>query len=200
MDRKTLRASCSMYRADVQRTGLLGNFRNLLSTAGTMTINTVVLKMTGFFGGGDAYTQRGWTITVAILMVVFVALNMFTFFTCSERVTSQEGSKKKETVSFVKGLKALLKNKYWILMSLNLFSMFFMMSSFFGSVLYFTKYNMGNENQYSMVANLLSGAQIVTLFITPFIMKKVSKRNLNMAGMAIVTIGQIGRASCRERV
>lgn len=171
--------------------GLLGNFRNLLSTAGTMTINTVVLKMTGFFGGGDAYTQRGWTITVAILMVVFVALNMFTFFTCSERVTSQEGSKKKETVSFVKGLKALLKNKYWILMSLNLFSMFFMMSSFFGSVLYFTKYNMGNENQYSVVANLLSGAQIVTLFITPFIMKKVSKRNLNMAGMAIVTIGLI---------
>lgn len=171
--------------------GLLGNFRNLLSTAGTMTINTVVLKMTGFFGGGNAYTQRGWTITVAILMVVFVALNMFTFFTCSERVTSQEGNKKKETVSFVKGLKALLKNKYWILMSLNLFSMFFMMSSFFGSVLYFTKYNMGNENQYSMVANLLSGAQIVTLFITPFIMKKVSKRNLNMAGMTIVTIGLI---------
>ncbi len=33
--------------------GLLGNFRNLLSTAGTMTINTVVLKMTEFFGGGD---------------------------------------------------------------------------------------------------------------------------------------------------
>ncbi len=57
-------------------------------------------------------------------------------------------------------------------MSLNLFSMFFMMSSFFGSVLYFTKYNMGNEDQYAMVANLLSGAQIVTLFITPFIMKK----------------------------
>ena len=152
--------------------GLLGNFRNLLSTAGTMTINTVVLKMTGFFGGGDAYTQRGWTITVAILMVVFIALNMFTFFTCSERVTAQNEASKKESVSFLKGLKALLTNKYWILMSLNLFSMFFMMSSFFGSVLYFTKYNMGNEDQYAMVANLLSGAQIVTLFITPFIMKK----------------------------
>lgn len=171
--------------------GLLGNFRNLLSTAGTMTVNTVVLKMTGFFGGGDAYTQRGWTITVAILMVVFIALNMFTFFTCSERVTAQNDASKKESVSFLKGLKALLTNKYWILMSLNLFSMFFMMSSFFGSVLYFTKYNMGNEDQYAMVANLLSGAQIVTLFITPFIMKKVSKRNLNMTGMAITAAGLV---------
>jgi GPH family glycoside/pentoside/hexuronide:cation symporter len=171
--------------------GLLGNFRNLLSTAGTMTINTVVLKMTGYFGGGDAYTQKGWTITIAILMIVFIALNMFTFFTCSERVTGQESGTKKESVSFAKGLKALVKNKYWILMSLNLFSMFFMMSSFFGSVLFFTKYNMGNEDQYSMVANLLSGAQIVTLFITPFIMKKVSKRNLNMTGMAIVAVGLV---------
>ncbi len=171
--------------------GLLGNFRNLLSTAGTMTINTVVLKMTGFFGGGDAYTQKGWTITVAILMVVFVILNMFTFFTCSERVTTQETGEKKENVSFINGFKALIKNKYWILMSLNLFSMFFMMSSFFGSALYFTKYNMGNEGQYAMVANLLSGAQIATLFITPFIMKKVSKRNLNMTGMAIVAIGLV---------
>ena len=171
--------------------GLLGNFRNLLSTAGTMTINTVVLKMTGYFGGGDAYTQKGWTITIAILMIVFISLNMFTFFTCSERVTGQESGTKKESVSFAKGLKALVKNKYWILMSLNLFSMFFMMSSFFGSVLFFTKYNMGNEDQYSMVANLLSGAQIVTLFITPFIMKKVSKRNLNMTGMAIVAVGLV---------
>lgn len=171
--------------------GLLGNFRNLLSTAGTMTVNTVVLKMTGFFGGGDAYTQKGWTITVAVLMIVFVILNMFTFFTCSERVTAQETGEKKERVSFVMGVKALVKNKYWVLMSLNLFSMFFMMSSFFGSALYFTKYNMGNEGQYAMVANLLSGAQIVTLFITPFIMKKVSKRNLNMAGMAIVAVGLV---------
>ena len=76
--------------------GLLGNFRMLLATAGTMTINTVVMKMTGFFGGGDAYTQRGWTLTFVVLMVI------------------------------------------------ALFSMYFMMSCFFGSALYFTKYNMGN--------------------------------------------------------
>lgn len=56
-------------------------------------------------------------------------------------------------------------------MVIALFSMYFMMSCFFGSAFYFTKYNMGNEGQYAMVANLLSIAQIVTLFITPFVMK-----------------------------
>lgn len=126
--------------------GLPGNFRMLLATAGTMTINTVVMKMTGFFGGGDAYTQRGWTLTFVVLMIVFVILNMFMFFTCKERVHEEQEDKeeKKSDVSFIKGLAGLFKNKYWVLMVIALFSMYFMMSCFFGSALYFTKYNMGN--------------------------------------------------------
>lgn len=170
--------------------GLLGNFRNLLATAGTMTINTVVMKMTTFFGDGNGYTQKGWTITIAILMVAFVILNMFMFFTCKERVIEQNTSNEGK-ISFVKGLASLIKNKYWMLMVVALFSMYFMMSCFFGSAFYFTKYNMGDENHYAMVSNLLSIAQITTLFITPFVMKKVSKRNVFLVGMVIAAGGFI---------
>lgn len=179
-----------MTRNQYER-GLLGNFRNLLATAGTMTINTVVLKMTGFFGGGDSYTQKGWTLTFVVLMIVFVVLNMFMFFTCKERVVEGGGEGKKEDVSFIKGLAGLVKNKYWILLVISIFSMYFMMSTFFGSAVYFTMYNMGNDDYYAMVSNLLSIAQIVTLFITPFLMKITSKRNLMMVGMAIATVGFI---------
>ena len=87
--------------------GLLGNFRMLLATAGTMTINTVVLKMTGFFGGGDAYTQSGWTLTFIVLMIVFVVLNMFMFFTCKERVKEEETTESGEKISFIKGIAGL---------------------------------------------------------------------------------------------
>lgn len=176
-----------MTRNQYER-GLLGNFRNLLATAGTMTINTVVLKMTGFFGGGDAYSQKGWTFTFIVLMIVFVVLNMFMFFTCKERV-AEGGNGQGETVSFIKGLGGLVKNKYWILIVISVFSMYFMMSTFFGSAVYFTMYNMGDDGYYAMISNLLSIAQIVTLFITPFLMKKVSKRYLFLAGMAIATVG-----------
>lgn len=170
--------------------GLLGNFRNLLATAGTMTINTVVLKMTAAFGGGDAYAQNGWTLTIAVLMVVFVVLNMFMFFICKERVVEKQSSdEKRKNASFIKGIAGLLKNKYWVIMVVALFSMYFMMSCFFGSAFYFTKYNMGSESQYAMVSNLLSIAQIITLFFTPFIMKKLSKRYVFMVGMAIAAAG-----------
>lgn len=124
--------------------GLLGNFRNLLATAGTMTINTVVLKMTGFFGGGDAYTQKGWTMTFVVLMIVFIVLNMFMFFVCQERVHEESAEGGQNQVSFIKGLEGLFKNKYWLLMVVSLFAMYFMMSCFFGSAVYFTMYNMGN--------------------------------------------------------
>lgn len=169
--------------------GLLGNFRNLLATAGTMTINTVVLKMTGFFGGGDAYTQKGWTLTFAILMIVFVVLNMFMFFVCKERVQEDNVADDETKISFVKGIAGLFKNKYWGLMVISVFAMYFMMSCFFGSAVYFTMYNMGSDSYYATVSNLLSLAQIITLFVTPFVMKKISKRHLFMAGMAVAAIG-----------
>lgn len=169
--------------------GLLGNFRNLLATAGTMTLNTVVLKMTGFFGGGDSYTQKGWTLTFIVLMIVFIVLNMFMFLTCKERVVESAGEGKKDNVPFIKGLVGLVKNKYWVLMVISIFSMYFMMSTFYGSALYFTMYNMGSDGYYATVSNLVSAFQIITLFITPFIMKKVSKRYLLLAGMAISGVG-----------
>ncbi|MDD2973099.1 MAG: glycoside-pentoside-hexuronide (GPH):cation symporter [Lachnospiraceae bacterium] len=171
--------------------GLLGNFRNLFATAGTMTINTVVLKMTSAFGGGDPYNQQGWTITVAILMVAFVAINMFMFFTCKERVTKApvEDEKSAQKVSFAKGIKDLFLNKYWVYMVVAIFAMYFMMSCFFGSAVYFAQYVLGDANYYTPISNYLSLAQIVTLFITPFIMKKIGKRNTFAIGMCISVVG-----------
>ena len=177
--------------------GLLGNFRMLLATFGTMTVNTVVLKMTGFFGGGDEYSQKGWTLTYICLMIVFVLLNLVTFFCCKERVTdsgSEEKAeeKKEETAAQEKKekgpsvwacLKSLLTNKYWILMVVFLFCLYFMMSTFYGSNLYFATYVLGNADAYTLLSNSLSVAQIVMMFVTPFIMKKIGKRWTAAIGM-----------------
>lgn len=171
--------------------GVLGTFRNLLATAGTMTINTVMYKMTAFFGGGDVYTQRGWTLTTIVLMLVFCAVTIFQLATTHERVdsysTDQEG--KEEKVSFGKGLKALVTNRYWLLLIVMIFSMYFMMSTFFGSAAYYAQYILGSTDYYTPVSNALSLAQILTLFATPFVMKKVGKRNTALLGAVISGAG-----------
>jgi GPH family glycoside/pentoside/hexuronide:cation symporter len=173
--------------------GLLGNFRMLLATAGTMTVNTVVLKLSAYFGGGDAYTQKGWTITMTIMSVAFIAISFVTFFNCKESVVEEDTSDSEETPkaaepSFIESIKSLLKNKYWILMVIFLFVLYFMMSTFFGSNLYFATYVLGDADSYSIIANSLTIAQICMMFVTPFVMKKVGKRVTAVIGMSVSLI------------
>lgn len=170
--------------------GLLGNFRMLLATAGTMTINTVVLKLCAFFGSGDQYSQKGWTLTFVVLMIVFVFLNLVTFFFCKERVVenSAEGQENAKEPSLIECLKSLVVNKYWLIMVVFLFSLYFMMSTFFGGAAYYAQYVLGDVNLYATISNPLSTAQIVMMFATPFIMKKIGKRYTAMMGMAVAAI------------
>ena len=117
---------------------------------------------------------------------------MFTFFMCKERVVeggSDQKEAKENRVSFIKGLKGLFVNKYWVLLVIAIFAMYFMMSCFFGSAVFFAQYNVGNAGKYAIISNCLSMAQIAFLFVTPFIMKKVSKKNLFMCGIAVSGIG-----------
>jgi GPH family glycoside/pentoside/hexuronide:cation symporter len=174
--------------------GLLGNFRMLLATAGTMTVNTVVIKMCTFFGGGETYSQKGWTLTFVVLAIVFVILNLITFACCKERVVEDAPSADGEASkgpSVIECLKSLVVNKYWVLMVVFLFSLYFMMSTFFGGAYYFAQYVLGDEGVYAATANALSIAQIAMMFVTPFIMKKIGKRYTAMIGMIVAVIAYI---------
>ena len=156
--------------------GLLGNFRMLLATFGTMTVNTVVLKMCAFFGGGEQYSQKGWTLAFVCLMIAFVVLNLITFFFCKERVVDTEnadGARQEKGPSVIECLKSLVVNKYWLLMVIFLFSLYFMMSTFFGSAYYFAQYVLGDESAYAITANSLStlAGQSVTLVVACNILK-----------------------------
>ncbi len=169
--------------------GVLGNVRMLLATFGTMTINTVVPVLTGVFGATD--THKGWMITTIILMIAFVIINLITFFGCKERTTdtSEKEDGKGQQPSVLVALKTLVTNKYWVLQVIFLFSLYFMMSTFFGSNYYYAQYVLNNEGAYSVLANALSLSQMGIMFVTPLIMKKVSKRWLAFAGMALSGIG-----------
>ena len=173
--------------------GLLGNFRMLLATFGTMTVNTMIPKLVGAFSGGEIYTeapQSAWTIAVAVLMVIFIILNCLTFFFCKERVVSNasEDGQVEKGPSVVECLKSLVKNKYWIIMVVFLFSLYFMMSTFFGSNAYFAQYVLGDANSMGLISNVLSMAQMGMMFITPFIMLKLSKRWVGCIGMAAAAV------------
>lgn len=168
---------------------LLGNFRMLLATAGTMTVNTLVPILTSYFGGGEMYTQKAWTISVIILAIAFIAVSAITTIFCKERVvqeSTEDGNDKGPSV--IVCLKSLLKNKYWITVVVFLFTLYFMMSTFFGSNMYFAQYVLGDAGSYALISNVLTIAQIGMMFITPFLMKKISKRWLACIAMVVASV------------
>lgn len=187
--------------------GLLGNLQFITSTAATMTLNTILLRMTRYFGHGEQYSNGGWRISIAILMVAAVVCNVLCFLLCRERVTEnaelvakeqEQTEEKKETkeakASILTILKGLVTNRYWIITIILMFMLNIMMSTFFGSGVYFAQYRLNNTDLYTPLANALSMAQILTMFATPFVMRKMSKRNLTLMGLVVTVVGFAGTA------
>ncbi|MCR5415764.1 MAG: glycoside-pentoside-hexuronide (GPH):cation symporter [Pseudobutyrivibrio sp.] len=180
-----------MMTTDQYERGVLGNVRMLLATFGTMTINTVVPVLLGAFGSSN--NHRAWTLTTIILMLAFVTINLITFFVCKERTVdvSENTTENANQPTVLEALKSLVVNKYWVLQVILLFSMYFMMSTFFGSNYYYAQYVLKRPESYALLSNALSLSQMGIMFITPAIMKKVSKRWLSVAGMVLSAIGFI---------
>jgi GPH family glycoside/pentoside/hexuronide:cation symporter len=185
--------------------GILGNIRMLLATFGTMTVNTVVPILTGAFGGNSS--RHAWTMTMIILMIVFILINCMTFFFCRERVVDETAQQKNETDPAKKKepsvwacLKSLFVNRYWVLMIIFLFALYFMMSTFFGGNYYFAQYVLDAESSYSLLANALSIAQMAIMFVTPILMLKMKKRVIGIVGMATSGLGFILTAMAGKNV
>ena len=184
--------------------GLLGNLQFIMSTAATMTLNTVLLRMTRYFGNGEQYTYGGWRTAIIILMISAVICNVICFLFCRERVTEsgevEETEKKDEkpakesNASTLAILKGLFTNRYWLIMVIFMFMLNIMMSTFFGSGVYFAQYYLNNTDLYTPIANALSMAQIGIMFVTPLIMKVLPKRNLCVLGLFVTVVGFVGTA------
>lgn len=190
--------------------GLLGNLQFIMATAATMTLNTLLLRVTRYFGGGEQYTYAGWRTAILILMFFAVVCNLLCFWLCRERVTENEEHVKKEAVqegrnpskeakgSTVAILKGLFTNRYWLILLMYMFLLNIMMSTFFGSGVYFAQYSLNDADLYTPIANALSMAQIGIMFVTPFVMKVMSKRNLCVLGLAVTAVGFVGTVFVME--
>lgn len=177
--------------------GLLGTIRMLMANAGTLTINTFFLKMCTFFGDGNNYSQKGWTLSVACLAIGFVIVNTLCVLNCKERVNEQnvkveetehknesDFKKQRKEPTFFESLKSLLVNKYWVLIVLFLFSNYFLQSTFFGSQYYYAQYVLQNEKSFSIIANCCNLTALITMMtLVPILLRHFSKRNIAVIGM-----------------
>lgn len=182
--------------------GFLGNVQQIFSTLGNVIINSIfVVLLTKFTDDAEnIYTQRAFTLTMLVICIVMVVLAMLCVLCTKERVGAvkteeekiAEAESKKNDASTAATVKALLTNKYWVMLTVAMFVVFFVIIMYAVGAVYYAQYIFDDMSQYSWMSNSISIAQFATMFVTPVIMKKIDKRWIYTAGMGVLTLGFLG--------
>ena len=168
---------------------VLSIFRNLLATAGTLTINIFTLPLVEFFGNN----ALAWTKTFFIFGIIAIIAFLYTFWGTSERVKSvaQLQSTENNDVPVLVGIKALFKNKYWIMMT-GMLALFFLMYAINGgSTVYYAKDILGDKNLVGTINGIFNIVQICGMFFIAMMIKKFGKRNIFALGLVLDIIGML---------
>ena len=177
--------------------GFLGNIQQIFQTLGNVFVNAVfTIMLTKSSSSAETYmTQQGFTITITILCAIMVVVSLITVFSTKERVTDSgtKGAEKKEDkVPAMVAIKALLSNKYWVMMFFAMLCIFFVIIFYSIGGVYYAIYIFGDMGEISWMNNAISIAQFAIMFATPFFMKKFGKRPIYTAGMLCLTLGFLG--------
>ena len=167
---------------------VLSIFRNLLATAGTLTINMVTLPLVEFFGDNAA----AWTKTFCILGLLAIVAFLLTFIGTKERVHAvAELNGEMEKITLLEGVKSLFANKYWIMMTcvLALFFLYYAING--GTTVYYAKDILEDKNLVSTINGIYNAIQIVAMFFIAGLVKKYGKRNVFSLGLILAAIGML---------
>lgn len=173
----------ALMTQDQYERSVLSIFRMILATCGTLFIKTCTLPVVKFLGDN----ARAWTYTFVVFGALEILTFMITFLFTRERVNTNDD--KRMEVPVILGFKALVKNKYWFMATLNLVLIFIAQGVNGSSEVYYAKEVLGNGNLVGTFSVALQVTQIICmLFIAGFV-KKYGKRNVLMAGAAIMIVG-----------
>lgn len=178
----------ALMTQDPYERSVLSIFRNLLATAGTLTINICTLPLVEYFGDNAS----AWTKTFCVLGLLSVIAFLINFFGTKERVKpagAEEG--KVEDVPFGTGIKALFKNKYWIMMTGMLALFFLMYSVNGGATVYYAKDILGDRNLVGTINGIFNIVQIASMFFIAMLVRKYGKRNVFALGLVLDIVGMM---------
>jgi len=191
-----------MTRNGTER-GMLGNVQQIFQTLGNILINSFFVPLLAAFSSSaeTENTQAAYTGALIVVCAVMVVLNILTVLFTKERVTDsakENGAVPSDQnaggseVKPLAAIKALLQNKYWVIMFFANLCIFFVIIFYSVGGVYYALYIFNDMDQISWMNNAISVAQFAIMFITPFFMKKFEKRTIFAAGMLSLTLGFLG--------
>ncbi len=153
-------------------------------------VSSVAVTILTWFGGVNL--QSSWTYLVLILIAICLLGEILCFIKVKEKANIAVQAKQHQSKADLhKGLKALFKCPYFYI-AVSMFAINYYISLSVSSVgKYFAQYVLGNVNYYSIFGTVPMVSMAVGLLLTPFLVKKINKKNTLSIAIGFVLLGNI---------
>lgn len=174
-------AMSTLMTKDQYQRSIIVIYRMLLATAGNTLTVAVTLPMVRYFGGD----QMAWTLTFVILGLIACACFFMTFVFCHERVPSTPKDEIKQNT--FQAIKALFHNRFWIMLTLAMVTIFSADVVFSTANTYFCRYFLGNDELIGTMAVIMNSFKIGSMvLLLPILLRTIGKRNALMIASFII--------------
>ena len=178
--------SAMMTRSSQER-DMLSIVRMTLSPFGKILAVSATLPLIKFFGD----TQMAWVEVMSMWAVVALAMLLFCFYRCEEKVVIK-GRPKEAKVPILPSLKVLLLNKYFW-MAASIWMMQNVIFYITGTMLpYYCKYIFMDDTLFSILFLVEIGTMVTTqMFFSPILLRKFGKRKMCIMGISVAFVGHL---------
>jgi glycoside/pentoside/hexuronide:cation symporter, GPH family len=150
----------------------LSTYRFACAFSGAFLIGALTLPLKNLLGGASA--AEGFRYTMAIFSVISVALFLYTFFQTRERVQPPAD----QDSSLLTDLRQLCSNGPWLVLFFAAFLTLTNVGVRNASIIYYFKYNVGDESKFTLFSMLGSLAFIAGSMSTGLFRRYFSRRSL----------------------
>ena len=186
----------SLMTRNGRERGVLGNVQQLFQSIGTILINSFFIPLLTLFSdkADNPNTQAGFTGAMIVVAAFVLVSALITVFSTKERVRDAE-TKTDKTNPWV-AIRALLGNKYWVMLFFAVFFTFLIKIFMSASGTNYALYVLNDYSKFGLLANSVSISQLAVMLLTPFLMKKLGKSWVFTLGAGLMAVGFIAFNFC----
>jgi GPH family glycoside/pentoside/hexuronide:cation symporter len=191
----------SLITRNSEERGFLGNIQQLFQSIGTIFINAFFIPLLSLFSDkiDNPNTQAGFTGAIIVIGVLVVVSTLITVIFTKERVRDDDNAKAKaDDIKPLAAIKALIRNKYWVMMFFAVLFTFLIMIFMSASGTNYALYVLKDYSKFGLLANSISVSQLAVMILTPYLMKKMGKSLVFTIGTGLMTIGFLAFNFCES--
>ena len=191
----------SLMTRNGEERGILGNIQQFFQSIGSILINALFIPLLTLFSDNpdNPNTQAGFTGAVTVIAVFAAVTTLITVVFTRERVHDEtEAQKNAAAIKPSAAIRALLRNKYWVMMFFAVFFTFLIMIFMSASGTNYALYVLNDYSKFGLLANSISISQLAVMLLTPLLMKKIGKGWVFTLGAGLMAIGFIAFSFCES--